>query len=600
MPVTQDPHATADERPSNRLEGSRSPYLAAHAHDPVKWRPWGPAAFKRAQRLQRPMLISIGYQSCHWCHVMQRESFMDADLAGFINRHFVPIKIDRELRPDVDAFYMSHLTATTGSGGWPMTVFATPEGVPFYSGTYFPRVSPGPASPGFAEVLDLILRAWKLEGEHTRSTAEEALEFLRDSFASKGAGLTRATIDAAATALRSAEDPQYGGIGAAPKFPQAPACTFLLEYHELTGDSWPVEMVARWVHSMLRGGIFDHIGGGIFRYSTDATWTLPHFEKMLYDQGLLLSTLARLNTLKPDPELRYAAVRTAEFLMRDLARPEGGFNSSLDAETDGVEGSTYTWTREQIQAVLDAQETELAIARLGIDPDDGAWDTPMVLTRHGGRGTDAQAVDTVLEHLARARTLRPQPAVIDNVVVAWNALAARGLIEAGASFGSSELTRAGTDTLEYLLAHAVKSNVVLGALDDPSVTRMHLLEAYAATVSACLSAIHHAGRTDLLATAAKLHASSTKRFRAADHRLLMSDGDTHLPLVPADQADAPTPSGAALFAENAVHLAALTANPDRVDEARTTLAQFERAAIAVPALAGHALAVATMLQRGPS
>jgi len=597
MPVPQDSNSTADEKQPNRLAGSRSPYLAAHAFDPVKWRPWGPAAFKRAQRLQRPMLISIGYQSCHWCHVMQRESFKDADLAGFINRHFVPVKIDRELRPDLDAFYMSHLTATTGSGGWPMTVFATPEGVPFYSGTYFPRVSPNPASPGFAELLDLVLRAWTLEREQTLSTAEEALDFLRGSFESRGTGLTRETIDDAATALRGLEDPHNGGIGAAPKFPQAPACTFLLEYQRLTGESWPAEMVARWVRSMIRGGIFDHVGGGIFRYSTDATWTVPHFEKMLYDQGLLLSTLARLNDIAPDPELRHAALSTAGFLARDLARPEGGFNSSLDAETHGVEGATYTWSPEQIQAALTPEETELAMDRLGVASPGTTSDIAAVITRREGRMGDASALDAVLERLKDARAKRAQPAVIDNVIVAWNALAARGLIEAGVSFGSAELTNAGLRTLEFLLARAVKSNMVLGAIDDQSVERVHLLEANSATVAACLAAVRLAGRSDLLATATKLQASAAKRFGAADGRLLMSDGDSHLPLVPADQADAPTPSGAALFAENAVYLADLTSNPDRLDEARSVLAQFERAALAVPALAGHALAVGTLLER---
>jgi len=593
---TEDPHALPDERPANKLEGSRSPYLAAHAHDAVKWRPWGAAAFKRAQRLERPLLISIGYQSCHWCHVMQRESFKDADIGGFINRHFVPVKVDRELRPDIDAFYMSHLTATTGSGGWPMTVFATPEGLPFYSGTYFPRASSGPGSPGFSDVLDLVLRAWMLERDRTRDTADEAFKFLSDSFESAGEGLTRTIIDTAATQLRALEDPHNGGIGSAPKFPQAPACTFLLEYHRLTGESWPIEMTGRWVRAMIRGGIFDSVGGGLFRYSTDATWTLPHFEKMLYDQGLLLSTLASLNALEPDPELKHAASQTADFLMRDLARPGGGFNSSLDAETGGVEGATYTWSREQLTAALSAEEIEVAEQHLGVASTEAADDEDLVIARRAGRANDAQAVDAVLGHLAVARALRPQPAVIDNVIVAWNAMAARGLIEAGSSFDLPDLTKAGLATLRTLLAEALKSDAVLSALDDPSASRVHLLESSAALCAACLSAVQHADRADLLKTAAKVHTAARKRFRTADGRMLVSAGDARLPLVPTDQADAPVPSGAALFAENAVRLAVLTDNDEFLDDARTTLRQFERAAVAVPALAGHALAVAAMLE----
>lgn len=602
MPVpADDPNALPDERPANKLEGSRSPYLAAHAHDAVKWRPWGAAAFKRAQRLERPLLISVGYQSCHWCHVMQRESFQDADLGGFINRHFVPVKVDRELRPDIDALYMSHLTATTGSGGWPMTVFATPEGLPFYSGTYFPRASAGPGSPGFADVLDLVLRAWMLERDRTRSTADEAFGFLRDSFESAGTGFTRAIIDAAATQLRTLEDPVNGGIGSAPKFPQAPACTFLLEYHRLTGESWPVEMTGRWIRAMIRGGIFDSVGGGLFRYSTDATWTLPHFEKMLYDQGLLLSTLASLNAVAPDAELRRAALRTAEFLARDLARPGGGFNSSLDAETGGVEGATYVWSREQLEAVLSAEEIEVAERHLGVASANASTQTSgndeTVITRRAGCADDAPAVDGVIGRLAEARAARPQPAVIDNVIVSWNAMAARGLIEAGASFDLPDLTQAGLATLKTLLADAQKSDSILSALDDPSATRVHLLESSAAVCAACLSAVQHASRTDLLKTAVKLHTAARKRFRAADGRMLVSSGDARLPLVPTDQADAPTPSGAAIFAENAVRLAALTERHEYLDDARTTLRQFERAAVAVPALAGHALAVASMLER---
>ncbi len=595
MPQRHDDVPCVDPRPANKLDGSRSPYLAAHAHDPVKWRPWGVKVLKRAQRLDRPMLISIGYQSCHWCHVMQRESFMDHDMAGFINRHFVPVKIDRELRPDLDALYMSHLTATTGSGGWPMTVFATSEGLPFYSGTYFPKSSSDPRSPGFAEVLDQVLRAWKLQKEHVASTSAEALSFLRESFESTDNGLDRAVIDVAAAMVRSAEDPAHGGIGSAPKFPQAPTCTFLLEYHRLTGEEWALEMVERWVRAMLRGGIRDHVGGGLFRYSTDADWTVPHFEKMLYDCAGLLSTLASLNELSPDPEFAHAALQTAAFIRRDLGREEGGFNSSLDAETDHVEGATYTWTAEQLAQVLNAEELEVCRRFLGVGglisgADEG------IITRREGRAHEADAVDAVLTRLAQARALRPQPAVIDNVIVSWNALAARGLIEAGTSFQAPELTALGLAVLDFLLTHAVRSGEVLHAIGDDSVAKVRLLEDSAALTAACLCAATHTDRRELLATAEKLHRSARKKFTAQDGRMLVSAGDSLLPLVPADQADAPTPSGAALFAENALRLARINSDEQCHEEARTAIRQFGRAMRAVPALAGQALAVATMLE----
>lgn len=588
-------HPPAEEaRPANRLEGSRSPYLLAHSHDPVKWRPWGAAAIKRAKRLDRPMLISVGYQSCHWCHVMQRESFLDTDLAGFINRHFVPVKIDRELRPDLDALYMSHLTATTGSGGWPMTVFATSDGVPFYSGTYFPRMSAGPGLQGFADVLDSVLRAWKLDRQRVESTAAEALSFLGESYDTAGMGLDRATVDAAAAVIRSQADPEHGGIGGAPKFPQAPACTFLLEYRQLTDESWPVEMVDAWVRAMLRGGLRDHVGGGIFRYSTDEAWTVPHFEKMLYDQALLLTTLARLNSENPDPEFAHAAVELGALLARDLSRGDGLFDSSIDAETGGVEGATYLWTRDQLAETLGESELELCTSQL-LDPGQGQPEELLVITRRGGRDENAGRLDLVLDKLRIARDDRPQPARIDNVIVSWNALAARGLIEAGASFEAPELTKLGLTTLDTLLARAVKSGEALHALDDASVAKVRLLEDTAALTAACLSAVEYAGRKDLLAVARKLHRQARSRFCAPDGRMLVCAGDPLLPLVPADQADAPVPSGAALYAENAVRISALTADASILEDARSTLRQFERAAVAVPALAGHALGVAATL-----
>ncbi|MDO9108168.1 MAG: thioredoxin domain-containing protein [Coriobacteriia bacterium] len=597
MSPAKDNVVPIDSKPSNRLDGSVSPYLAAHAHDPVKWRPWGSAALKRANRLDRPLLISIGYQSCHWCHVMQRESFKDPDLAGFINRHFVPVKIDRELRPDLDALYMSYVTATTGSGGWPLTVFATPDGIPFYGGTYFPRQSPDSRIPGLADVLDMVLRAWKLQRKETMATAEEVREYLSGSWETASDPLNTATVADAATALRGIEDPSNGGIGAAPKFPQAPACTFLLEFHRLTGQQWAMDMALRWMRAMLRGGIRDHVGGGIFRYSTDARWSVPHFEKMLYDQGLLLSTLAALNNHKSDAEFAHAVRETAEFLARDLARPDGGFNSSIDAETKGVEGATYTWTHEQLSAVLDDTQMAIATEYLGADETNLEEGLEFVVSRRAGREYRSVEVDEILALLRAVRDLRPQPAVIDNVLVSWNALVARGLIEAGASFGEPVLTQLGLSTIDYLVAQALSAGEVLHAVGDPSVAKVRLLEDSASLTAACLSAVILADRHDLLKLAIKLHSKARKQFRAKDGRMQVSAGDPLIPLMPVDQADAPTPSGAALFAENAARLASITTDTSYVEDAAATLRQFSRAACAVPALAGHALAVAAMLER---
>ncbi len=595
MPHGSEHEQPPAERPTNRLRDSRSPYLAAHAHDPVKWRPWGSVALGRAQRLDRPLLISIGYQSCHWCHVMQRESFMDADLAGFINRHFVPVKIDRELRPDLDALYMSFVTATTGSGGWPLTVFATPEGVPFFGGTYFPRQSADPRMPDLPGVLDAVLRAWKLEKADTIATANEALAYLKSSYETVGAPLDRALIDEAASEILRAEDTAHGGIGSAPKFPQAPACTFLLGYHRLTGAPDALAMVRRWIDTMLGGGIYDQAEGGLFRYATDESWTLPHFEKMLYDQGLLLSTLAALHELAPQARYGRAARQTAEFLHTRLARPEGGFYSSLDAETDHVEGGTYLWTAEELLAVLDQGERETARRALGLDAGDAEPGRPQVLVRRGVPEPDADAVDAVVAKLARVRASRPQPARIENTIVSWNAFAARGLIESGATFGSDDLLSSGVSTLEHLLRTAVAGAGVRHALDDESVSKVRLLEDAAALTGACIAAWRATGRKELMKTAERLHRDAGKRF-GADGRMLASAGTSTLPLVPVDQADAAVPSGAAMYAENGALLSRLLGKPGYAEESSRVLRQFERAARAVPALAGHALYAATLLE----
>ncbi len=579
----------------NMLEGSVSAYLRGHAHDPVAWRPWGPAALADAAATGRPLLLSIGYQSCHWCHVMQRESFRDPDIAGFMSSRFVPIKIDREMRPDLDALYQGFVSASTGSGGWPLTVIATPEGVPLLGGTYFPPRSPDPARPGLRELLDAVMSAWTLSREQTMRTAEEVSSFLREMQAGARGPVSRIEIEAAAAACRSIEDTRNGGLGGAPKFPQVPALRFLLAYGSRTAEAWPLESVRRATLAMIRGGIYDHVGGGLFRYATDATWTVPHFEKMLYDQAQLLSLLAHIQTLEPSEEYAHAARGTVAFLERELARPESGFFSSLDADTEGVEGATYVWTHDELAAALDPGELRIAESSLGVTPE-GNWDEGTnVLTRREGREHDAGAVDRVLERLLELRSPRAQPALIDNTLTAWNALAARGLIECGHAFDDRHMTELGLSTLDWLLSRSAKRSDVWRVPGQPSRIGVTLLEDYATLASACLAAVAHADRRDLIKRAAQLQSVALKRF-SGDDGLVMSAGDGLMPVVPIEQADTPTPSGAALIAENAVILAGLTDDPAAAQVAREAIAQFGRTVRTAPYLAGSALQAAVMLE----
>ncbi|MHB9003753.1 MAG: thioredoxin domain-containing protein [Coriobacteriia bacterium] len=595
-------------RRANHLDGQASPYLRAHAHDPVDWVPWGERALRFARRTGRPLFVSSGYQACHWCHVMQRESFSDTDLAGFINRHFVPVKVDRETRPDVDAFYMTYLNLATGSGGWPMTVFATPEALPFYGGTYFPRRSTGGIS-GFQDVLDAVLRAWTINADATLETANEALETYNEVEHGSFGPITRTTLDVAATQLRDAQDHENGGFHTAPKFPTAPVVTFLTAYAELTGWSWPAEIALRQVLSMLRGGTFDHVGGGLFRYSTDERWHVPHFEKMLYDSALLLSSLANLNRLQPSRELAYYARATHAFLMRELACANGGFNSALNAETDGVEGASYVWTYDELEAELTAEE--LALARTALEVTE-AGHTPEgenVLTRRGDRGEQPGEVDALLARLAHIRGRRRMPDVIDNVITSWNALAARGLIEAGRAFAEPDMVADGLQTLGWLLETALHRDKITHVVGDDSIKDVRFLEDYAALGATCLSAAEATeGLTAAryLDTAVRLNSSAYKAFTRDDGALAMSTGKTALPVAPLETDDNPTPSGAATLAENAVRIARAVRrmeNPSRargdvadVETARLALSQFGRTARVAPYLAGHALATAALIE----
>lgn len=600
------PEETA--RRANHLDGQASPYLRAHAHDPVDWVPWGERALRFARRTGRPLFVSSGYQACHWCHVMQRESFSDADLAGFINRHFVPVKVDRETRPDVDAFYMTYLNLSTGAGGWPMTVFATPDGLPFWGGTYFPRRSTGGMS-GLQDVLDAVLRAWTINGEATLEIANEALETYREVERSSFEPITRTTLDEAAEHLRETEDMEHGGFHAAPKFPTAPVVTFLTAYAELTGEAWPAEIASRQVHAMLRGGTFDHVGGGLFRYSTDERWHVPHFEKMLYDQGLLLSSLANLNRLTPSEELGHYARATHAFLMRELAREDGGFDSALNAETDGAEGASYVWTFAELETALSPEELELACAALEVTRAGHTPEGENVLTRRAGRDENARELDELLAHLERLREKRPMPDVIDNVITSWNALAARGLIEAGRAFAEPEMLADGLQALDWLLETTVRRDKVQHAVGDDSIKGVLFLEDFAALAAACLSAAEAteaAAAARYLDMAVRLNSSAVKTFTRDDGALAMCAGKTALPLFPLETDDNPAPAGAAVLAENAVRIAmavrvigttprAWGDIPD-LETARRALGQFGRTARIAPYLAGHALATVALIE----
>jgi uncharacterized protein YyaL (SSP411 family) len=435
---------------ANRLAGETSPYLLQHAHNPVDWYPWGPEALERARAEDRPILLSIGYAACHWCHVMAHESFEDPETAAQMNERFVCVKVDREERPDLDGIYMDAVQAMTGHGGWPMTVFLTPEGSPFYAGTYYPKVD-RPGMPSFRRVLAAVADAWDNRRDDARRQGEQVVQVLAAQAGQLGgadsqAQLDEGTLRQAFDGLRSAFDPNWGGFGPAPKFPQPMTLEFLLRC-SLRGYPGALDMARLTLDKMAAGGIFDQVGGGFHRYSTDGRWLVPHFEKMLYDNAQLVRLYTHAWQRTGDDRYRRVATRTANYLLRELRHPSGGFFSSQDADSEGVEGKFFVWSWDDLVAIAGE-----AVARhLGATPE-GNWEQTNVLWTPQPAAPELQAeVDEALPRLFEAREARVHPATDDKVLAAWNGLAISALAEAGRSFGEPRYTDAALAAAGFVL-----------------------------------------------------------------------------------------------------------------------------------------------------
>jgi uncharacterized protein len=454
---------------TNALAGESSPYLRQHAENPVDWLPWGPAALEQARARDVPLLVSIGYSSCHWCHVMERESFEDEATARLMNEGFVCVKVDREERPDVDALYMEAVQGMTGHGGWPLNVFLTPEGLPFYGGTYFPPQE-RPGMPSFSQVLLAVSEAWGERREEIRAGGERLRERLSGAARLKASGepLDERAPLLAVERLRASFDALHGGFGGPPKFPQAPVIEFLLCMAEarrgndaisistptpppsVPGRSSPLggdggeradpaaQMALYTLRSMAGGGIHDLLGGGFHRYAVDATWTVPHFEKMLYDNALLARAYLHGHRLSGDPELLEVCHRTLDWALREMRGPEGGFYSALDADSDGVEGRFYVWTTAELRRTL-GEDAPVAIGWLGASEDGNFLDPHHpepglnVLEDRGPR-PDAQARERIRARLLRARAERTRPSLDDKRLTSWNALMISALADTGGAY----------------------------------------------------------------------------------------------------------------------------------------------------------------------
>jgi uncharacterized protein YyaL (SSP411 family) len=449
---------------ANALGRETSPYLRQHAENPVAWQPWGEAALKRAADEDRPLLVSIGYSACHWCHVMERESFEDDDVAALMNERFVCVKVDREERPDVDAIYMDACQAMTGSGGWPLNVFITPEQVPFYAGTYFPP-QPRQGMPSWRQVLEAVGEAWDQRRDEIREQAGEIAERLSGGarLAASAQDLDPASIDDAAVALRQMFDSVNGGWGGAPKFPAASVIELLLRRGETRMTSYTLT-------AMASGGIYDQVGGGFSRYAVDETWTVPHFEKMLYDNALLARAYLHAWQTSGDSEHRRVVEETLDWALREMRGPEGGFYSAIDADSEGIEGKFYVWTTQELREAL-GPDAEHAITWFGAVNEGNFSDhhhpelTGLNVLEDRGPRPDDERRARIRETLLAVRERRVRPATDDKRLAAWNALMVAALADAGALLGRAD----------YLDAARTATAFVLGEMRD---ARGRLLRTY--------------------------------------------------------------------------------------------------------------------------
>jgi uncharacterized protein len=583
----------------NRLAAATSPYLLQHADNPVDWREWGEDAFAEARARDVPVLVSVGYAACHWCHVMAHESFEDEAIAAEMNSGFVCVKVDREERPDVDSVYMTATQALTGHGGWPMTVFTTPDGAPFYCGTYYPP-RPAHGMPSFRQVLAAVRDAW----ENRRPELESAGERIVTGISARldlgpPAPLSAELLDGAVRTLAGTFDGTAGGFGGAPKFPPSMLLEFLLRHAARTGGGRSLEMARRTAEAMARGGMHDQLAGGFARYSVDAQWVVPHFEKMLYDNALLLRVYVHLWRATGAQWAREVADGVVRFLLSDLRTPEGGFSSALDADTDGVEGLTYVWTPEQLVAVL--------------GEDDGRWAAEVFEVtapgtfEHGSstlqylRDTgDRERLDDVRRRLLAARAERPQPARDDKVVTAWNGLAIAALAEHGVLTGSEESLAAAVAAAELVVrVHLVGGRLRRASRDGVVGAHAGVLEDYGDLAEGLLALHQVTAEGRWLQTAGELLDVVEGQFvdddgwhdTAADAEALV-----HRPF---DPADGPTPAGIAAAAGAAVTYSALAGSPRHRELGESALATLARLVGTAPRAAGWAAAVGEALLAGP-
>ncbi len=584
----------------NRLAHETSPYLLQHRDNPVDWYAWGPEALEKARAEDRPIFLSIGYAACHWCHVMERESFEDPGTAALMNANFVNIKVDREERPDLDAIYMAAVVALTGHGGWPMSVFLTPGGVPFYGGTYFPP-QPAHGMPSFQQVLQGVAEAWQQRRDDVTQGGQEVLDHIRQQSQlgqPRPEPLARETLKAAAQGLWRQFDWRQHGWGGAPKFPQPMTIEFLLRYHRLTGEATPLEMATKTLRTMARGGIFDQLGGGFHRYATDATWTVPHFEKMLYDNAQLARAYLHAWQVTGDPEFRAVTEAVLDYVLREMTDPAGGFYSSQDADSEGEEGKFFVWSAAEIDAAL-GEAAALFKEAYGVSPK-GNWEGKSILVmtadaaalgaRHGLPEAEVRQriAEAKLTLLAR-REQRVRPGLDDKVLAAWNGLMLAGMSEAARALGRDDYREAATANADFILRELRGPDGRLRRSWRQGEARLAgFLEDYANAAEGLLAAFEATFEARYFAAARDLMDQALAHFADPQGGFFdTADDAERLVTRPKDIQDNATPSGNAMAATVLLKLAALTGEARYRDAAEAALRGVQPALAQYPTAFGQ-------------
>ncbi|MFN0055512.1 MAG: thioredoxin domain-containing protein [Planctomycetales bacterium] len=590
-------------RTPNRLLHESSPYLQQHAYNPVDWHPWGDEALQLSRQLDRPIFLSIGYSACHWCHVMEHESFEDESIAALMNRHFVNIKVDREERPDLDQIYMHAVQLMTRRGGWPMSVFLTPEGKPFFGGTYWPPDA-RMGMPGFRDILLKVAEAWNDRRADVESGAQELTAAVQDMGAptQASAELQAPLLQRAMQQLVSLTDRRHGGFGGAPKFPHAMDLRLLLRCWKRFGDQDALEAARLTLDKMAGGGIYDHLGGGFHRYSTDERWLAPHFEKMLYDNALLVP--AYLEAYQATGSAAYARVarETLDYVLREMTQPEGGFYSTQDADSEGVEGKYFVWSEQEIVEVLGAADARVFNACYDVSSH-GNWEGHNILNQprpqSGCAASLGVAEDELEEILSRSRQRllaqrgrRVPPGRDDKVLVAWNGMMLTALAMGSQLLGESRFLNAACQGAEFLLARLRQSDGTLWHVYKDGAARFNaFLDDYACLIEGLVSLYEASFQTRYVDAAVELCETMLKSFHDDRDGGFYYTPNHHEPLITRnkDLHDGSTPSGNSMAATALLRLGRLASRPDFEERGAQTLRFLSGLLAQAPAASGQAL-----------